>query len=1106
MQTKNLYGFLMLVVFWGVSSWHAPVVAQTVTFPDANLAAAIRTRLGLGSTDPITRADLADSTFTTLQVNNQEVADISGLEYATSLTLLELTQNQISDLSPLSTLTSLTNLRLNDNQISDISALKALTSLTHLDLPRNQISDISALKALTSLTTLVLEENQISDISVLKELTNLDGFLELNDNQISDISSLKGLANITRLHLYNNKIKTVNGLSGFTSLTHLELYDNEISDISGLPALTSLRELNLWNNKISDISSFSGLTSLRELNLWDNQVSDISALSGLTSLTDLTLWKNQVSDISALSGLTSLTYLDLDDNQVSDISALSGLTSLRDLYFTKNRVSDISALSGLTSLRRLGACHNLYTDISPITSLPRLRSLSIDETFVEEAEEAFSAAGRTVRITACEALPPPPSSAGLDDSLIVTFEDYPEGRPTEEFTLTLKFSEPVIGVEKQDITLETELDSGTATPTLVALIPETPIPPEGPNPTPISTYIARIDVPPRAAGTVKLIVLAGAAIGVSTEGPAAATASDPIKFGRRRSLVFPSSVAMDTIIFNEFRNAPDDTNDWLELKNISDEPVSLRDWEVSLVVPHTVSPVAPLTDIYAMDKDIVAFPEWTLPPGEILLIMNTDPSENDLLRGQSIEKPEDPPKRRPFQLRAPDMKLPNGPYLLILRSARDKNGIPAAFEDLLGEYHKGDVSYRTQIWPLRDTWVYTGTAVDLSAGEVYERVMVPRVTGLDMVPRLQPEKRGYLRGAWVMSDYQYGLGYDPEAPSETSLGTPGYPNVGSVPEIGGGTLSISEVMFATHERGSPSQWIELYNASATEIVDLEGWMLKIEVRDSQPVHRHTTFGLKSLQVMPNETVLLVARQDRSSQNIPMSRIYELQRRNRHPLVLRSEGFAVRLLSRDGTLVDIAGNLDGRMGRDPPRWQLPSGWMEDGSRTSLIRRYEAGVPLSGTVSGGWVRAGETALIGAWTYYGLPGDHGTPGYRQGSPLPVELSSLRADLREGSVVVKWTTASEMENAGFHVLRSRENGSGFVQVNPALIPGAGTTAEGQTYTYRDTTVVANVPYYYRLEEVSLSGERRAVATVRLRGHISATNKVLWKWADVKTQDYSGY
>lgn len=117
------------------------------------------------------------------------------------------------------------------------------------------------------------------------------------------------------------------------------------------------------------------------------------------------------------------------------------------------------------------------------------------------------------------------------------------------------------------------------------------------------------------------------------------------------------------------------------------------------------------------------------------------------------------------------------------------------------------------------------------------------------------------------------------------------------------------------------------------------------------------------------------------------------------------------------------------------------------------------------------------------------------------PSEMS-FRADRAEESVVVKWTTASEMDNAGFYVLRSRAGKSGFVPVSPHLIIGAGTTAERHDYTYTDPTAKADVPYYYRLEEVSLSEERQAVATVRLQGHLSAANKLLWKWADVKTAD----
>ena len=1081
--------------------------------------------------------------LTRLNIGYNPITNISPLAKLTSLVDLEIGGNgrtgspAITDISPLAELTQLTRLILNRNRIADISTLTSLTALTTLDLTRNLIVDISHLANLTALTHLWLGSNRISNIAALRNLTALT-YLTLSGNwNLSDISVLENLTNLEVLWLGWTRI-TSSGLKAvlpfFSSLKRLMITTTTIPDLSVLENLAGSVSLEILNVPfmaklpiasleeagwlVTDISPLVRLLNAgvlgahtRNIDMRGNWLLDYDSFyEYIPDLLDGGVRSIEYSAVTpALRSISAENHLGRPGTpHTFVVGAVSTSEDFRHIYWSSETYTQYKVNNEFTGVPITWRVTNpdgivLETEEdSGDDGLARFAITLGDHGDVYTAEAIVPAKQNTngpshgeLRVTftaTADRDAPPPSGSSAPT---VTFEDYPEDRPTEEFTLTLKFSERVSGFQKEDITVETQLRRGTGTATLEAL---TPI--EGPA----QTYIARIGVPARATGTVTVIVHSGAATSSLSgiRGPVTDTPSEPIPFGRRGPLLFPSHVAMDTLIFNEFRNATDDTNDWLELKNISDEPVSLKDWEVSLVVPHAVSPATPLTDIYAMDKDIVAFGDWTLPPGEILLIMNTDPSENDLLRGQNIEQPGHPSKRRPFYLRAPEMQIPTGPYLLILRSARDKNGIPAAFEDLLGEYHKGDVNYRTHIWPLRDTPVYLGTAVDLSEGEVYQRRMVPRVTGLHLKPRLQPEKRGYLRGAWALSEVQSGLGYRPGAPIETSLGTPGYPNVGNVLETGRGTLSISEVMFATNEKGSPSQWIELYNPSSTEIVNLEGWQLRIEVRDSQPVHRHTTFGFKSLAVMPNQTVLLVMRQDRSSRNIPMSQIYELQPRNRHALVLRSEGFAVRLLSRDGTLVDIAGNLDGRMGRDTPRWQLPSGWMEDGSRTSLIRRYEAGVALRGTVSEGWVRAGETALIGAWTYYGLAGDHGTPGYRQGSPLPVELSSLRADLKEGAVIVKWTTASEMENAGFHVLRSQESGSGFVQVNPALIPGAGTTAEGQTYRCRDTTARVNVPYYYRLEEVSLSGERRAVATVRLRGHVSAANKVLWKWADVKSTD----
>jgi internalin A len=126
-----------------------------------------------------------------------------------NLTELNLEYNQIIDISPLSALTNLTKLCLLSNQITDISRLSALTNLTELDLDNNQITDITPLSELTNLTDLDLQYNQITDITPLSGLTNLT-WLKLEDNQIIDITPLSSLTNLTWLHLKDNPITDLN--------------------------------------------------------------------------------------------------------------------------------------------------------------------------------------------------------------------------------------------------------------------------------------------------------------------------------------------------------------------------------------------------------------------------------------------------------------------------------------------------------------------------------------------------------------------------------------------------------------------------------------------------------------------------------------------------------------------------------------------------------------------------------------------------------------------------------------------------------------------------------------------------------------------------------
>ena len=119
--------------------------------------------------------------------------------------------------------------------------------------------------------------------------------------------------------------------------------------------------------------------------------------------------------------------------------------------------------------------------------------------------------------------------------------------------------------------------------------------------------------------------------------------------------------------------------------------------------------------------------------------------------------------------------------------------------------------------------------------------------------------------------------------------------------------------------------------------------------------------------------------------------------------------------------------------------------------------------------------------------------------GDPLPVSLSRFRAELTDDGVILKWTTESELNNAGFNILRSETKDSEFKVVNPQLIQGAGTTSERQTYTWTDTTAKPNVVYYYRIEDISHAGVREQLATVRMRGYVSAAGKLTTRWGDLK-------
>ena len=368
-------------------------------------------------------------------------------------------------------------------------------------------------------------------------------------------------------------------------------------------------------------------------------------------------------------------------------------------------------------------------------------------------------------------------------------------------------------------------------------------------------------------------------------------------------------------------------------------------------------------------------------------------------------------------------------------------------------------------------------------------------------------------------------------------------------------------MLSTGVRNSP-QWIELHNTSKTQGIDLAadtsapitGWQLIVENHESgswKDFRRdlNIKINLKDLfdYIPPNQTVLIVSAEGRNSERdyFPETRVAGIFEKkaaafnmtSRKDLILNAEGgFYLGIADGDGAISDEVGNLDGQtpnprrgIGLDDPfSWHWPTDLTEDGYRSSLIRRRDAngqphkGVPnrnFEGDLTGAvlqmgikrarnrnrkyaWVHAVDTDFkrVPKNLWYGDSRDIGTPGHIKGTPLPVNLSFFRPALENGEVVIRWTTESELDNAGFNIYRSRTRNGEYMQVNANLIQGTGTTGERQTYKWIDTTAKQGVIYYYQIEDVSFAGERQVLTTTRLKGYVSAQNRLTTTWSELKS------
>ncbi len=85
-------------------------------------------------------------------------------------------------------------------------------------------------------------------------------------------------------------------------------------------------------------------------------------------------------------------------------------------------------------------------------------------------------------------------------------------------------------------------------------------------------------------------------------------------------------------------------------------------------------------------------------------------------------------------------------------------------------------------------------------------------------------------------------------------------------------------------------------------------------------------------------------------------------------------------------------------------------------------------------------------------------------------VTVSSFKAQLQTNQVQLTWRTASEVNNAGFNILRSTSANGTYQKINPNLIPPK-FSISGADYSYTDSTITSGQTYYYKLQAVATNG-----------------------------------
>lgn len=213
-----------------------------------------------------------------LEISDNPIRDFSSLSGLKNLESLNLAGMEISDLAFVTSLpAAITSLDLDRNEISDVSPLTKMPSLTHIDISHNLIRDIAPLGKMEKLEGITADQNYITALPEISK--NLRG-LYLENNLITNFEGIHVAAKtkLKQLNLRHNNLQDLEGISLLRNLTYLDIANNKVQSLAHLRDLNKLRMLQASDNRIYDIGAIAYLNDLEVVYLDRNNVSSVAPL------------------------------------------------------------------------------------------------------------------------------------------------------------------------------------------------------------------------------------------------------------------------------------------------------------------------------------------------------------------------------------------------------------------------------------------------------------------------------------------------------------------------------------------------------------------------------------------------------------------------------------------------------------------------------------------------------------------------------------------------------------------------------------------------------------------------------------------------------------